>query len=130
MVSDYNSPDNWCNAHYTESVPVFPDPANVNRRFFVLGTGLYHIVTTHSQQKTSWLARRSADGGLELFTSDNFPSCLSNRKNFTLNSDGRGFSYDNRHRVAYPVTWQPDNGRISLEFPAESYFGIEVYRQP
>jgi hypothetical protein len=132
-VTDFRSPDNWCNPGPTapEGAPVGAEASNTNRRYFEIGDGTYHIVTRAGNTAASWMVRRLRDGGLELFTSANFPTCLSNRDNFSINPDGRGFYFDNGRGIAYPVEWLADGptGRVTIEFAPGAYYGIEVFKK-
>ena len=67
---------------------------------------------------------------MEVFTSKNFPECLSGAGNFTLNPDATMLAYDNKKYINYSADARQDsNGLILfLEFQPGSQYGLTVHR--
>ncbi|MBX2892255.1 MAG: hypothetical protein KF734_15110 [Saprospiraceae bacterium] len=121
---------NWCNEQFTDAVLVSADPANVNRRIFVLGEGIYRVAVQAGNMASLFLLQKSGEHKVELFTSDNFPLCLSFRKSFGMAPDNAWFNYDNERGIAYTVEAQPtDNGLyIIIVLPPTPTYGLNVHR--
>jgi hypothetical protein len=89
-----NVPENICRANFEDSTPLFPVGTDPRSRYFIADTGLYKVMVTAGNSKTSFLLKPRKDGKLELLTSQQFPLCLSGKANFHLNATGDGFHYD------------------------------------
>ncbi|HRI61077.1 MAG TPA: hypothetical protein PK228_15165 [Saprospiraceae bacterium] len=120
---------NWCNNQFTDAVLINADTANTNRRYFLLGDGIYRVATQLGNMTSSFLLRKQGDRAAELFTSDNFPLCLSKREYFSLADGGAFFSYDNRKGINYTVELQPtaEGPFIILVFPPGLTYGLNVH---
>lgn len=129
-VTDLRDPESWCNRPFSEAVLINTDPANVNRRFVVLGEGVYRIVVQGGNMSSSFFCRKNNDAKLEVFSSDNFPMCLSNRANFMINTDGNSFQYNNQRGIQYFVEAQPGNAEmpVFIEFQPGAQYGLAVHR--
>ncbi len=122
---------NWCWQPSTEALPINADKDNLNRRYAVLTPGQAYRVGVNSGHSTSvFFLRASANGVVELFTSDNFPNCLSNQKYFNLSPDGASLHYDNQHLIKFDSGVRQLNGGIQffVDMPADFVFPFEVKR--
>lgn len=120
---------NWCKNQFTDAVLINADTANTNRRYFLLGDGIYRVAAQLGNMTSSFLLRKKGDQAAELFTSDNFPLCLSKREYFSLADGGTFFSYDNRKGINYTVELQPsaEGPFIILVFPPGLTYGLNVH---
>ena len=129
-VTELKDMSSWCNRPFTEAVLINAEAANVNRRYFMLGDGVYRIVIQSGNQSSSFFIRKADGKKADVFTSDNFPMCLSNRANFTMRPDGNAFAYDNQRGIHYTVEAQPGSAEIPvfIEFQPEIQYGLTVHR--
>lgn len=127
---DMEGKASWCNESFAEPVVITPDPVNTNKRVIGLGGGVTKVVVNFGNMASSFFLRRSAQNVVEVFTSQNFPRCLSSQANFMLAADRRSFQYDNQQHIQYPVELSGAAGApsIVLEFPPGSYYGLTAYR--
>ena len=121
---------NWCKASFAEAVAISADPANYNRRFFRLGDGIFLVGVDDGGPVSSFMARSAGDKTIELFTSKNFPECLSNLANFTLSPDAATIAYDNKKKIRYGMDARRDTAGLILffDFPPGSQYGLSVHR--
>lgn len=125
-LKDENS---WCNGDFAEAALINADPANSNRRFFQLGEGVYRIALQKGNATSSFFLRKTGDQAIEVFTSDNFPLCTSNRANFSPSEDGASFVYDNGRGINYIAAIQSsaEGLFVILEFPGDITYGLTVH---
>lgn len=129
QIAGKDAGGNWCYRYYPQAVPVSATLDNSNRRFFDAPRGIYKVTVPLGKITASTLFRcYGADQPLEVFTSDQFPECLSNAANFQISPDGSTLRYDNRGEIRFTVTAQPNGPfmRIILDMPVGSGYGIEV----
>ncbi len=121
---------NWCQADYSESVVINADRNDYNRRYFILGEGVYKVTITGSMGASSFILRKSGNQSVDLYTSDQNPTCLSSRKNFALKGPSDKWSYDNTGGIAYSVSIGPYEqwARVDILFPPDSGFGMVANR--
>lgn len=121
---------NWCKGSFAEAVAISADPANYNRRFFRLDNGIFLVGVDDGGPVSSFMARSAGEKKIELFTSKNFPECLSNLANFTLSPDAATIAYDNKKKIRYGMDAQRDAGGLILffDFPPGSQYGLSVHR--
>lgn len=121
---------NWCRNQFTDAALINADAANPNRRFFLLGDGIYRVAAQLGNMTSSFMLRKTGARSVDLFTSDNFPLCLSRREYFSLADGGAFFSYDNRKGINYTVELQSgaEGLFVVLVFPPETTFGLNVHR--
>ena len=129
-VSHPDAAGNWCKNSFTDAAQINVDTANTSRRYFLLGDGVYRIATQLGNMTSSFLLRKKGDAGVELFTSDNFPHCLSRKEYFGLAEGGQFFSYDNGNGINYTVELQnsAEGTFIILVFPPDLTYGLNVHR--
>jgi len=129
-VTELKDMGSWCNRPFAEAVLINAEAANVNRRYFMLGDGVYRIVIRTGNQSSSFFIRKADGMKAEVYTSDNFPMCLSDRANFTTTPDGNAFDYDNRRGIHYTVETQPGGAEmpVFIEFQPEVQYGLTVHR--
>lgn len=127
-MTDLNDEKSWCNGAFDAAL-INADPANVNRRFFQMNEGAYRVAVQLGNATSSFFLKKTGERQVEIFTSDNFPLCASNRANFTLAADGASFSYDNKRYITYMATAQlsPEGFFIILNFPSEITYGLTVH---
>lgn len=120
----------WCQGDFKEGIPLFPHRTDVSRRYFFFGDGLYKVAVQGASGSSSFFIRRTEGETVDLYTGDNFPTCLSQRQNFTLAADGHEFVYDNGYRNAnhYTVGLNPEGGQVEIALPTEGVLGITVHR--
>lgn len=120
--------DNVCRGSFPEAQPIFADQVDSKRRWFALGDGLYQVVVDLGTTVASFLVRKKSDTVLEVFTSSQFPECLSKQVYFTLKTDGTGFHYNNQQHIEFDVRAEQAGGvlRIWIEMPPVSQYGLMV----
>jgi hypothetical protein len=128
-VTGLKDTSSWCNGAFTEAVLINADTANSKRRYFQLGGGAYNVAVQLGNATSSFFLQKTGDQSIEVFTSDNFPLCSSNRANFSLAGEGARFRYDNSRGIHYTVESQnsAEGLFVILEFPAEMTYGLTVY---
>lgn len=52
----------WCLGDFTEAVPLFPHRTDFNKRYFVLGEGLYKVVARGESGAATFFVRRAGGG--------------------------------------------------------------------
>ncbi len=121
---------NWCRSSFPDAVLINADPANFNRRFFRIDQGVYKVGIQLGTTIGTFMLRDAGRKKIDLFTSKNFPECLSSLGNFTLSADASEVTYDNRHYIHFTVDVQQDAGGlvVFLEFPPGSEYGMSVHR--
>ena len=130
-VTDLNDKNSWCNnSGFTEATLINADPANSNRRFFLLGECVYGVRLQSGNAVSSFFLRKTGEKSIELFTSDNYPMCLSRRANFSMAGADTWFRYDNGHGIAYTVEAQASaEGLFAiLTLPPTPTYGLTVHR--
>lgn len=129
MVMDMRDPANWCVAHFAENALVNADPNNSKRRYFAMDNQPHKVVVDYLHFTASFILQRVGQQ-VEVFTSDNYPACLSNKANFFINPDGSSFRYDNKKHISFDVMLQefPNGLQVSLDLPPDSGFGMLVNR--
>lgn len=67
---------------------------------------------------------------LEVFTSDQFPECLSSKTNFELEASGTRFRYNNQRHIDFGISTEQVGGvlRIWIDMPVGSHYGLSVRR--
>lgn len=120
---------NWCRIPFPEAAVVNADPSNYDRRFFTLSEGPHRVVVNIGNKAASFILQKSGDV-IVIFTSDNFPMCLSNRVNFSIGKDGTSFHYENNRQINFDVqiVSLPNGTQIALEMPPKAGYGILVRR--
>ena len=119
----------WCRVTFPEAAVISADPANFNRRLFALGEGPHKVMVDFTNMTAAFVLQKSGNH-VEIFTSDNYPECLSNRLNFSIGADGTTFHYDNKMHIDFDMQLIPlPNGiQIALEMAPEAGYGIIVRR--
>jgi len=118
----------WCKADYSNPVLISGDPANPNNRVFALGEGVHKAVIRMGNIAASFCLLKKGDV-VEVFTSKNFPMCLSRQSSYTMADDGLSFQYDNKLHITYTALFQSSiqGARIVFEFPADFQYGLTVH---
>jgi hypothetical protein len=119
----------WCRGPFPDAAVINADPANVNRRVFTLSDGPHRVVVTYGKLAASFALQKSGNN-IEVFTSDNYPVCLSNKVNFSLQDGGAMLHYDNQRHINFdvqPISY-PNGIQIALEMAPGAGYGIEVRR--
>lgn len=122
-------PGNWCAASFGEAALISADPNNFHRRLFALSNIPLKVVVDLGHQAAGFMLYKTGDH-VEIFTSDNLPACLSNKKNFQLSPEGTSFRYDNKMDVQFDVYLQelPNGVQIALDLPPNGGHGLAVVR--
>ena len=121
--------DDWCHVPLPEAAVINADPINANRRLFTLSDGPHRVAVDFSNIVAAFVLKKSGNT-VEIYTSDNYPECLSNRSNFSIGADGTTFHYDNQKHIAFDIQLIPlSNGtQIALEMAPGAGYGIIVRR--
>ncbi len=119
---------NWCNHSFREAVRLDAAPGNAKARVFTLGTGAHRVVVEAGNQTASFILKTAARQAVEVYTSANFPLCLSDRSNFRL--DTGNLHYDNGKGIQFSLQLtEYSNGlTITLEMPPDAGYGFLVHR--
>lgn len=118
---------NWCATQYGNALLVSADPENFYRRLFMLSEVPTKVIIDYGHQTASFMLHRQGNQ-IEIFTSDNFPACLSNRANFQITPEGTAFRYDNKREVSCDVYAKTtaDGTQIVLDLPSKGGHGLSV----
>jgi hypothetical protein len=129
-VSDLRSANNWCNFAFEEAVVINAEPTNLNRRYFAVGDGVYKVVVRKGTTAAPFMVKRRGTS-LEIFTSDQYPTCLARRNYFSVVEDGRTLKYNNLPYYDFRMETEPwENAlKVTLEFPPGTDHGLIVHRQ-
>lgn len=130
MVPVLEKEGNWCRRSYAEAIMISADPANFNRRYFRLDNGIFKINVRLGSTVSAFFLRRAGEKKVEVFTSKNFPECLSSTGNFTLNPDATMISCDNKKHIHYTVDARQDSAGLLLfiGLPTDAQYGLTVHR--
>ncbi|HNG90716.1 MAG TPA: hypothetical protein PK858_10945, partial [Saprospiraceae bacterium] len=125
-----DAPDNWCRARFDQAQVLYPDPANADRRYFILPEGMCRVAVDLGTTTTSFLIRKKSADAVELLSSDQQPECLSNRANFSLENGGTRLRYDNHRYINFQVAPEavPGGLRLWIEMPAGAGYGLLVHK--
>jgi hypothetical protein len=122
--------DNWCTADFTEAIPLFPDPDNTNRRFFYMEKGTYKVGVSFGNISSRTILHWGGGEVVQISTSENFPTCLSNRLSFMDTAEPNRIHYDNQKHVLFDLLAFPEGEKtkVVLELDTNAGFGMAVYR--
>ncbi len=128
IQSDDDDDDNWCRRAFPEALPMYADPVNSLRRWFILGEGSYHVVVDLGTTAASFFLQKKGDTVLEVFTSQQLPECTSNKANFALEAGGTRFRYNNQRKIDFDISAEEVGGglRIWIEMPVGAQYGLSV----
>lgn len=128
-VMELRDPSNWCNANLGEAALISADPKNYHRRLFALGDVPLRVVLDHGHQSAAFMLHKLGNNVI-IYSSDNFPTCLSNKANFQISPDGISFRYDNKREIQCDVYLQtlPNGLQIALDLPPDGNLGLAVIR--
>jgi hypothetical protein len=121
---------NWCRKTFADAVLINADRSNPNRRYFLPGQDLVRVAVRAGNLACSFMARKKGEKTLEIFTSDNFPACLSNRIHYQWQAGQDVFSFNNQQGIRFSAAVRPgDSGpALFLEFPPDASYGLLVHR--
>ena len=120
--------NDFCRKLLPDAVVINADPANTNRRLFLMsGGGVYKVTADFGNIVASFALQQSGEN-ISVFTSDNHPECLSNRKCFTISESGNILKYNNQQHIFFAVSFekQDNSTLIVIEYPNNTYYGITV----
>ena len=120
--------NDFCRKLLPDAVVINADPANTNRRLFMMsGGGVYKVTADFGNIVASFALQQSGEN-ISVFTSDNHPECLSNRKYFTVSESGNILKYNNQQHIFFDVSFekQDNSTLIVIEYPNNTYYGITV----
>ncbi len=128
---DMKDPANWCMAQFGEAVMINADPKNFYHRLIALNENPIKLVVDFGHLAAAFMLCKVGDQ-VEIYTSDNLPGCLSNRKNFQLSPDGSSFRYDNLKEINFDVYFHelPSGVQIEIDLPANGNLGIAGVQCP
>lgn len=129
MVQDMRDPSNWCAARFAENAVVNADPKNTNLRYFAMDDQPHKVVLDYGHFSAAFALLKKGNQ-VEIMTSDNYPSCLSNKTNFSLQPDGKSFYYNNKKDIHFEVMLQdlPNGLQINILLPSDLTYGMLVNR--
>lgn len=129
-ANELRDENSWCNKPFTEAIVIQADPANENRRYFMLGEGIYTVALQLGNATSSFFLQKAGQQSVDVFTSDNYPYCSSNRANFSPAPDGAWFKYDNGRGITYTVEAQSsaEGQFVILTLPPKPTYGLTVHR--
>jgi len=129
MVSGDDPANSWCKVLFPEAAVINADPANSNRRLFTLSDGPLKAFVVFGKMTAAFILKKNGNK-VDIYTSDNFPECLSNKVNFSIGADGTTFRYNNKMHIDFEIQLVPlPNGtQIALEMAPGAGYGIEVRR--
>ena len=118
---------NWCATQYGNALLVSADPENFYRRLFMLSEIPTKVIIDYGHQTASFMLHRQGNQ-IEVFTSDNFPACLSNKANFQITPDGTSFRYDKKRAVSCDIYAKTtaEGTQIVLDLPSKGGHGLSV----
>lgn len=121
---------NWCMHSFQEAIRLDAAPANANARVFALGTGAHRVVVEAGNQTASFMLKKTTSQAVEVYTSANFPICLSDRNNFRLDTSDGSLHYNNGKGIQFTMeVAEFANGlSITLEIPAGAGYGFLAHR--
>jgi len=122
---------NWCYHRFPIAPVINADPVNTNRRYFAMGEGVFQVVILLGSTTASFFLKKSGNETIEILTSNQFPECLSNHVNFTLEANGASFRYNNQQHIEFTVSAMAMGGgfRVWLEVPPASGYGLTVHQK-
>lgn len=129
-VQQLREPGDWCYETLSDAVVINAETKDYNRRYFFVGNGVYKILLRKNDRVASFFVNQNAGRPLELFTSSQFPFCLSSQKHFVI--EGNQVHYDNGQDIRFIMETQTvENARrITLVFPPDAGYGLTVHRCP
>lgn len=128
-VMDKGNPSNWCDGLFPEAALISADPKNYYRRLFALSNVPNKLVVEIGHMSAALMLKQSGDH-VEIYTSENFPACLSNKAFFQISPEGTSFRYDNKREISFEVYLQelPSGIQIALDLPSNGNHGLSVVR--
>ena len=121
---------NLCTHSFHEAIRLDAAADNANRRMFTLGSGMHRVAVSLGGQTASFMLKKSAGQAIEVFTSVNFPLCLSDRAKFTPDAGNNSLRFNNRQGISFIVEGvEQTNGIVVvLEIPTGTGYGLQVHR--
>lgn len=121
--------EDYCHLPFSDVAVIQPDPSDVNRRLFALSDGPHKITVDYGNIVAAFILKKTGNE-VDVFTSDNFPMCLSNKVNFSLKDGGTLFHYDNHKHINFDMRLVslPNGVQVAMEIPVDSTYGIIVRR--
>ena len=121
---------NWCTHSFHEAIRLDAASGNANRRIFALGSGVHRVVVDAGGQTASFMVKKSAGQIVDVFTSANFPVCLSDRTHFLLQPETGSLHYNNGKLIQFTaqVEERPNGLVVTLEMAPGAGYGFLVHR--
>jgi hypothetical protein len=127
-VQGFRDARDWCNLTFRKAYPFYAESGNSRLRYFFLPDKSTIRLAVNRDNITASMILRSGNGEqIELFTSNNFPSCLSIHQNFKLSPDGAFLHYENDKRVSFDLKAekvQPGFTKVVLELPQDVEYAL------
>jgi hypothetical protein len=114
-----------CTKSYTEGVPISPDANNPQNR--IIGAtkdGWYRIIVRNQGAIPIILHKSGAKAAL--YTSLQYPECLSNRNYWSLSNDGSVLRFKGEKETEFEL--MANNGAWVLQLPVGKVYGLMAYR--
>ena len=121
---------NWCTHNFHEAIRLDAAADNANRRFFALGSGAHRIAVDAGGQSAAFILKKTSAHTVEVYTSENFPICLSDRSKFSLETGNKTLVYNNGRQIQLTVELsdQPNGTLVILEMAAGAGYGFLIHR--
>ncbi len=121
---------NWCTHNFHEAIRLDAAADNANRRFFALGSAPHRIAVDAGGQSSAFILKKTSAQTVEVYTSENFPICLSDRTKFSLAADGKTLVYNNGRQIQFTVELneQPNGTLVILDMAAGAGYGFLIHR--
>ncbi len=129
LVSGDDPENRLCRVSLPEAVVINADPVNSNRRLFTLSNGPHKAFVVFGKMTASFMLEKKGNK-VEVYTSDNYPECLSKKVDFSIGADGTTFRYSDRRYINFEIQLisLPNGTQIALEMAPGAGYGIEVRR--
>jgi hypothetical protein len=122
---DPANPNNLCKKKFEEPIGLQPDATDPQRRWIGDADGLYRVVIDLGNLRSAAIVRKTGQQA-EVFTSAQYPQCLSARPNFSLSPDGTSVHYQGMKNLSYDLGMV--DSRLGLRLPEGVQMGVTVYR--
>ncbi len=127
-VQAFKDARDWCNLTFRKAFPFYAVSGNNRIRYFFLpDNATVRLAVNKDNITASMILRGSKGNQVEVFTSNNFPSCLSIHQNFKLSPDGRFLHYENDKNVSFDLTAEKQQegfARVVITLPENVEYAL------
>lgn len=120
---------NWCTHSLHEAIRLDAGSGDANRRVFALGSGVHRVVVDAGGRTASLMLKKNTGSIVDVFTSANFPICLSDRTSFLLQPEDGILHYNGKHiQFTVKLEERPNGLVVELEMAPGAGYGFLVHR--